>query len=345
MMEFPKTWPIIGHEWAVELLQRSIATDHLTHAYLLAGPPQIGKSTLALTFAQALNCVGEDAPCGQCRPCRLIASGRYPDVRLVETERAASGERKGKREIGIDQVRALQHEVNLKPYEGRWKVAIIAGAEELSLEAANALLKTLEEPPPQVVLILTATSSEALLPTIVSRCQLITLRPLPAAAIESALLARGVPAERARLLSRLAEGRIGWAIQASQDESLLIARQDTLAQLVRLAAARRSERLAYAQVLAQRFSRDGEGPEEVGEVLELWAGWWRDVLLVQEGCPELVVNVDREEALQREAGRGRPEQSRSFLQALRQTQEQLTQNVNPRLALEVLLLSVPVGPG
>lgn len=107
MMEFPKTWPIIGHEWAVELLQRSIATDHLTHAYLLAGPPQIGKSMLALTFAQALNCTGDEPPCGQCRPCRLIASGRYPDVRLVETERAASGERKGKREIGIDQVRAL----------------------------------------------------------------------------------------------------------------------------------------------------------------------------------------------------------------------------------------------
>jgi len=343
-MAAPK-WPIIGHEWAVELWQRSIATDHIAHTYLLAGPPQIGKSMLALTFAQALNCTGDEPPCGQCRPCRLIASGRYPDVRLVETERAASGERKGKREIGIDQVRALQHEVNLKPYEGRWKVAIIAGAEELSLEAANALLKTLEEPPPQVVLILTATSSEALLPTIVSRCQLITLRPLPAATIESALLSRDVPAERARLLSRLAEGRIGWAIQASQDESLLIARQDTLAQLVRLSAARRSERLAYAQVLAQRFSRDGEGPEEVGAVLELWAGWWRDVLLVQEDCPELVVNVDREETLRREAGRGRPEQSRAFLQALRQTQEQLAQNVNPRLALEVLLLSVPVGPG
>jgi len=338
-------WPIIGHEWAVELLQRSLATDHVAHTYLLAGPPQIGKSTLALTFAQALNCTGDEPPCGQCRACRLIASGRHPDVRLVETERAASGERKGKREIGIDQVRALQHEVNLKPYEGRWKVAIIAGAEELSLEAANALLKTLEEPPPQVVLILTATSSEALLPTIASRCQLITLRPLPAATIESALLSRGVPAERARLLSHLAEGRIGWAIQASQDESLLIARQDTLAQLVRLAAARRSERLAYAQVLAQRFSRDGEGPEEVGAVLELWAGWWRDVLLVQEGCPELVVNVDREEVLRREAGRCRPEQSQAFLQALRQTQEQLAQNVNPRLALEVLLLSVPVGPG
>jgi DNA polymerase-3 subunit delta' len=344
-MMAPPKWPIIGHEWAVELLQRSIATDHIAHAYLLAGPPQIGKSTLALTFAQALNCVGQDPPCGQCRACRLIASGRYPDVRLVETERAASGERKGKREISIDQVRALQHEVNLKPYEGRWKVAIIAGAEELSLEAANALLKTLEEPPPQVVLILTATSSEALLPTIVSRCQLITLRPLPAAASESALLARGVPAERARLLSRLAEGRIGWAIQASQDESLLIARQDTLAQLVRLSAARRSERLAYAQVLAQRFGRDGEGPEEVGEILDLWAVWWRDVLLVQEGCPELVVNVDREEVLRREAGRCRSEQSRAFLQALRQTQEQLAQNVNARLALEVLLLSVPAGSG
>ena len=178
------SWPVIGHEWAIELLAHAIRSGRLSHAYLFTGPSQVGKTTLARAFAQALLCeTGQGAPCGEsaCRTCQRIAQGRYPDVQIIAAE---------KNTIQIEQVRALQADAALSPLEGRRKIFIIREIERATLPAANALLKTLEEPPPQVILLLTSTRRDQVLPTILSRCQIVALRPLPLEQVQAALRER-----------------------------------------------------------------------------------------------------------------------------------------------------------
>lgn len=319
-------WPVVGHDWAVELLKRSLENGRVSHAYLLTGPPQIGKTTLALSFAQALNCPSDDRPCGKCLSCRKIARHTHPDVRIIEGKDGT---------IKIDQIRAVQREVALSPYEGRWRVYIIRGMERATTEAANCLLKTLEEPPANVILLLTAQDADALPPTIVSRCQVLNLRPPATETVRKALQERwGVEAERAELLARLSGGRIGWAITASEDEAILKRRERQLQEMLALAEEGRVSRLDYAY----RLSRQ---PEAIQEALDLWLSWWRDLLLVKGGCPEMMTNVDQEATLQERARGYTLEQVRGFVKAIQATARQLEQNVNARLALEALMLSLP----
>jgi DNA polymerase-3 subunit delta' len=330
-------WPIIGHEATIELLRRGLATGRVAHAFLFTGPAAIGKFALASAFARALNCTGEAAPCGQCRACRLIGQNRHPDVRVIQLF-------EDKREISIDQIRTVLHEASLKPYEATWKAYIVRDAETMNEEAANCLLKTLEEPPPQVILMLTAPTPEALLPTLVSRCQPVPMHPLPISQIEAALQAPfGCDPQRASLLARLSNGRIGWAIQAAGDQTILEGRQRLLDRLAGFSRATRVDRLAFAAEQGQRYGKDVAERESVHAVLDLWSTWWRDLLLAKAGCQNMMVNADRTEALQNETRRYTLGQVRGFLESLRATGQQLRQNVNPRLALEVLVLAIPRG--
>jgi DNA polymerase III subunit gamma/tau len=156
-------WQVIGQDKILSLLDYGLKTDSIAHAYLLVGPRHVGKGTLANNLAQALNCEGAGTPCGQCRSCQRIREGKHADVTSIGLDSRA--------EIGIDDIRGLQRSANLPPYEGKCKVFIIDEAEYLSTEAANALLKILEEPPPRVVWLLLAADEERLLATIISRCQ------------------------------------------------------------------------------------------------------------------------------------------------------------------------------
>jgi DNA polymerase-3 subunit delta' len=330
-------WPIIGHRATVDLLRHSINAKRVSHAYLLHGPPAVGKFALSRAFAQALNCTAEAAPCGQCRACQLIAAEKHPDVRVIQMPA-------DKREIPIDLIRVIQHEAALKPYEAIWKVYIIRDAENMSEEAANCLLKTLEEPPPQVILVLTAPTPEALLPTIVSRCQPLAMHPVPISDIEQALAeGHACDAQSAHLLARLSAGRIGWAIAASRDQSVLEARQHLMDQLQGLTHASRVDRLAFAAEHGQRYTKGVAERETVHAMLATWSTWWRDLLLIANGCSDRIVNVDRVDTLRSEARRLGLQPVRAFLDALSLADLRLRQNVNPRLALEVLALAIPSG--
>lgn len=320
-------WQIIGHEWAAELLCRSIATRRNTHAYLFTGPPQVGKTRLALALAQSLNCEVPDSPCGQCPACRRIIAGSHPDVQVVVGTGAG-------RKIKIDQVRALQREAVLAPYEGRYRVYILRRVDRATTEAANSLLKILEEPPAHVVLILTAVHPEALPATVLSRCQCLHLRPVPAQVVEEALNARGLAPSDAHLLSRLSGGRVGWAVDASEDDAVLNQRQQELDQLLEFMAASRVERLDAAW----KASRD---TQDLLRRIELWMVWWRDLLLVRAGNDAHVLNADRSDELRKLMKQTTLSEIWAMLQALQRTSEQLQANVNARLALEGLLLKLP----
>jgi DNA polymerase-3 subunit delta' len=229
----------------------------------------------------------------------------------------------------------MQREVTLSPHEGRWKVYIIHQMEQATTEAANCLLKTLEEPPSQVILMLTASDADQLLPTIISRCQVLNLRPPSTLLVQKALEERwGLDPERARLLARLSDGRLGWAVRASKDEAILRKRERRLDEMVDLMGQGRVKRLRYAQHLST-------SPDGLREVLDLWLSWWRDLLLIKGGSSTEITNVDREAALRSQGEDYSLAQAQDFIRALRAAVWQLEHNANTRLALEVLMLSLP----
>ena len=327
MNGFPDTpWPVVGHRWAVSRLERAIHEGRLGQAYLITGPPQIGKATLARALAMAINCTGQPRPCGNCRACVRIASNTHADVRVVVPD----GER-----LKIDQIRDLQRELSLSPLEARKRVAILDDFDRATLEAMNALLKTLEEPASNVVLILIAPEAETLLPTIVSRCQVVALRPLTVAQVREALIARWqVDAGHAELLAHLSGGRLGWAVRAAKDEAILERRSTRLDDLRRLLSASRVERFAYAEWLARHAA-------DVRETIEVWRTWWRDVMLAAAGGSAELTNVDRREEIASVAARLDVQRARSAAEACSRALWQLERNAAPRLVIEVMLMNLP----
>ena len=319
-------WQVIGHPWAVELLGRAISAQRIAHTYLFTGPANTGKAHLARELAAALNCTGDAPPCRVCIPCLKTMRGVHPDVTLVEPDSD---------KFKIDQVRELQRNLSLSPYEGRWRVCLMTDFQTATVEAANALLKTLEEPPSRVVLILTATEASLLLPTIVSRCQVLPLRAVPLLEIERALIERWhVPQAQARVLARLSAGRVGWAIRAAQDAAILVRRQQRIEELQELLQKGRAAKILAAERLSER--------EDLAEMIRFWQTWWRDVVLLCSGCEELVTHLDCLSPLRHQAQQSDLAAAEKALRYTEAALTQLEQNVNPRLALEVLLLSWPL---
>ena len=333
-------WQVVGQSRAVSLLQRSLESGALAHAYLLVGPPHVGKMTLALNLAQALNCEAAEPPCGECVSCQKIASARHADVQIIGlTADGDSAEAKPRAEIGIDRIREIQHSSSLPPFEGRYKVFIINEAEFLSNEAANCLLKTLEEPVGRVVFILLTTNDKLLPATVVSRCQRLELLPLAATEVEATLNSRwSIEPQKAELLTRLSHGCLGWALSAARDDGLLQQRAEQLKKLLDIMRADYEERFVYAAQLADRFSQNRAS---VQEILDLWIDFWRDLLLVKVGCGDIITNVDLEATLIDWSGDFSPAQIKAFINSIQMAGEQLRLNANPRLVLEVLMLGMP----
>ena len=334
-------WQVVGQTRAVSLLQRSLEKGTMAHAYLLVGPPHVGKMTLAINLAQALNCEVTEPPCGECASCQRIASAKHPDIQIIGlTSNDNSTEAKLRAEIGIDQIREMQHSANLPPFEGRYKVFIIDGAELLSSEAANCLLKTLEEPVSRVIFILLTTSDRFLPATVVSRCQRLELLPLAAGEVEAALESRwGIESQKAKLLARLCHGCLGWALSAASDDGLLELRTDRISRLLDIINTDYEERFACAAQLATQFS---QSRGLVQEVLDLWLDYWRDLLLVKVGRSDTITNIDFLATLVDMAKGYSLSQIKAVINSIQAAGEQLGQNANPRLVLEVLMLDIPV---
>jgi DNA polymerase-3 subunit delta' len=325
---------IVGHGWAVEHLRQALQSDRLGHAILITGPEQVGKTLLARTIAQALNCLEiepSERPCGRCRACKLIAADRHPDVRLLEPEITG----RGKLQIRIDTIRELAQELTLAPYEARRRIAILRRFDAANPNAANAFLKTLEEPPDKVLLILTALDATSLLPTIASRCRELPLRPLAADQVQEALVNRWrADPTQARLLAHFADGRLGLAVQALSEPGQLEERQTALEALDAVLAADLVERFA----LADKLARDAEA---LPDLLRAWISWWRDLALIAWDEPAILVNLARRDQLTRLAGRWPQAQIVAALERTLRAVSKLEANANTRLVMEVLLLDYP----
>ena len=334
-------WGLIGHEAAVGELERGLKADRLSHAYLITGPAHVGKLALSIRLAQAVNCLSpQDAPCLGCSSCRRIGSGQHPDILVVEP--GATEEGRARRDISIDDVRALQHAATLNPYEGNSRVFIVNGAELLSEEASNSLLKVLEEPPPRSLLLLLTTAADGLLSTIRSRCRRIELRPAPMSDIAALLQQQEeLPSDEAEKVARLSLGCPGWAISAARDPSILDERAEEAGRILQLVHGGMEQRFAYSGELAGMFFRERDAAKEH---LYLWLRWWRDLLLVKEGAAQYAADSDYLAQQQELAESLSTAQIVGFLQAMDRTLDALDANANARIALDVMMLKVPVPP-
>jgi DNA polymerase-3 subunit delta' len=337
----------VGHDKAVKALTRAIDSDRIAHAYLIAGPPQIGKMTLAMDIVRAINCVADEQPnmfgetepkpCNTCGPCDRITRGLHTDVRVESLGEDSRG--RTQTLISIDQVREVQREASLRPSEGKYRVFIFDRSEYLSQGAATALLKILEEPPDQVIFILAATDSDRLLPTISSRCQTYRLRPIRQSVIAEHLKSQyEAEEEAAEEIARLSEGRIGWAISTVADSSVLEAIEEKITTVESVVRAGLETRFEYAEKLARAFGRDRDA---VRDELVIWLEWWRDMMIVKAGLPRYVKHLARLDTFQAGAAKVTVEEVAKAVSAVEETARRLDRNANARLALDNMMLAMP----
>lgn len=331
--DYTHNWHILGHDWAVEFLQKGLFYGRTRHAYLITGTRSVGKMTLAQTFAMALNCQHEDVlqrPCYQCRACKSTMSGNNPD--LIYAKADETGRMK------IDAVRNVTRMLALKPYASRYRVAIFDDFDTASPQTQDALLKTLEEPASYAVLILLAQSTDRILSTITSRSQMIPLRPVPLQVIKDEMMIRGVEESHADLVARLSSGRMGWALATLENEDELVFRNDMLDMLSDILASDRVERMKISDQISRKMGRD---KPQLRYVLEIWQTYWRDVLLESYGNPVKPCNSDRKDEIRNLVSKLTPEMAYQAMEATQRTLKSLTTNANVRLVLDVLFLDYP----
>ena len=333
-------WNTVGHHKAVKFLGNTFQTGKIFHSYLIAGPPNIGKMTLALDLASALNCLGESKPCGDCRSCVRIADKLHADVQIVGFDPEKQSLEQGSVSIKIDHIRNLKRESSLKPFEGHHRVFILDGIEDMKEEASNSLLKILEEPPGNVVLILLTSNITKILSTIVSRCQLLELRAVPKRDIVDLLQSTyKCDDTRSDQIARLSGGRTGWAIDAFRYPEMLEEIQTQFSSIEAVVDGDMEQRFNYATYLADSYSKNRiTGRNE----LRVWLVWWRDVLLTKEGSQELTSDLSGVDRIQRITSGLSSSQIIKAIRDLQDVTRYLELNVSPRLALQNLMLTLPV---
>ncbi|MEP7379787.1 MAG: DNA polymerase III subunit delta' [Chloroflexota bacterium] len=354
-----------GQTTAVELVRRAVETERPPHALLLVGPTGVGKTTLALDLAAGLLCLAVDPaarPCRECAACRKVAHGNHPDLHVLAPEGAGQ-------QIRVAQIQGLASDLALLPLEGRFRLAIIETAHRMNVDAQNAILKTLEEPPAKVVLILCADDSAGLLPTVVSRCARARLGPVGGAPIAQLLSEHGLAdAARAASLARLAGGRPGVALALAAQPEASVVQSRLAGELLDLLGANRRRRLAApAELLtdaAELLRVTGGRPQEeskprrasgsgaakispaerraaAGQLLAVWRDVARDLAVATRGG---VRELREHELLDELAAAGAavdPVLAARFLDQLETVSRALDAYANPELAVDALLLVWP----
>lgn len=316
---------IVGHEQIVEVFRRAVRSGKTSHSFIFEGIPGCGRRKTALALIQALFCaaVADDA-CGVCPSCRKVAGGNHADIHLVEPL-------PDKRDISIDQLREIQRELSLRPYEAPRKACIIEPAERMSVNAANSLLKTLEEPPGNAIIILLSENADILLPTIRSRCQLIRFSPLSPENIRLLLENSGIAHTEAELRSVLSEGSMQRARELD-DESITARREALITLLGSLDPGRIKSIFGAAEELSG--NRD-----ETLETLDMLISFIRDVVYLGAGHGSAVATTIRP-SVDAFASRVSLEQSLQMLADTMETRRAVQRNANNKLVMDCLFMKL-----
>ena len=322
---------LIGHDRPKAILKASLLHDRVAHAYLFHGEEGIGKKLAAILFAQTINCDtpyddrGPDA-CGVCRSCLQIDARTHPDFLLIEPDRELANP-----QIKIEQVRQLEEQIVYRPLVSPWKVYLIDDADRLTQGAANALLKTLEEPAAHSLFLLVSSRPSALPTTVRSRCQSIRFVPPARTQVEAALITqRNLPPDDAHFLSMIAQGRIGLALRTDLAEARK--QQEEFSSLTNPATLRSISTILTAAESLHKSDR-------ALEALEWMARWGRDLLLVRLGAdPDHLLNRDRLPELQRAAATVQPQLLAEVLEEIQAVERHAGRNLNLQMALEQILL-------
>lgn len=313
---------ILGHERQKAILKRAQESGRLAHAYLFEGPEGIGKRLVALALARSLFCVNRNG-CGECPACRKVDHQNHPDLHILEADGNT---------IKIEQIRMLQKDLSFRPMEGDRKICVIEAAEKMNASSGNALLKTLEEPSGNALLILLTSSPEAVLPTIRSRCQRLPFSRLPTATIRRALAETDVGNEaHAHILATLSDGSFHKAL--GRDRDLYLDRRKTILKAV--TALSHGSYLPLFELAAEL----AEEKERLSEILDILRAFYRDLLLCQHGWPEDdLVNRDLIEKIRRVAAQESPQTLLCKIEAINSAYFYLERNVNGQLIFDVLLM-------
>jgi DNA polymerase III subunit delta' len=322
---FKRRWRIsltsvLGQEQVVSQLERASRSGRLAHAYLFWGPEGVGKTRLALALIQGLACQNKGIhACGKCPACHKTRSGNHPDLCVVEPEKAEG-------QIGIKSVRQAVRRMGMKPYIGPYKIIFLKRADLLTIEAANALLKSLEEPDPEMFWVLTARHLSRIPLTLLSRVQLMRVEALGEGEAVEYLRKQGLPQEEALLLARLSEGSLGRANRFLEEEGI-----ETKNQWINRFLLSRDPSSSTAPGETWKALGDLELHELV-RAFDLFTQWFRDLLLISENVSEIgVIHADRLADLKTEAPRYTQEQLISLIEVLTYAKEMLGRNVNKKI--------------
>ncbi len=320
---------IIGQEQLKEHLQNAIAGNKISHAYIINGERSSGKEFIARIFAMALQCEkGGTEPCGECHSCKQALSNNHPDIIYISHEKPNT--------IGVEDIRTqINGDVDIKPYSSPRKIYIMNEGEKMTVQAQNALLKTLEEPPEYAVILILTTNVEAMLPTILSRCVVLNMKPVTDALVKKYLMEElGVPDYKANICVAFARGNIGKAkLLASSEEFEKV--KDEAITLVKYINDMEINEIVKA------IRKISEYKFDVNDYLDILSAWYRDVLLFK-ATKDVNSLIFKEEIQQimRVSDRSTYEGIETIVNALQQAKRRLEANVNFDLTMELLLLTI-----
>lgn len=321
---------IVGQEHLKEHLENAIKMDKVSHAYIINGEKNAGKEFIAKTFAMALQCENRQGiePCGECHSCKQALSGNHPDIIFITHEKPGT--------IGVDDIRhQINNDVAIKPYKGPWKIYIMNEGEKMTVQAQNALLKTLEEPPAYAVLLILAANVDSLLPTVLSRCVVLNMKPAKDAQIKKYLMeTMEIPDYKADICVAFARGNVGKAKLLANSEEFDKVKEEAIILLKNIREMELNE-------IVTAIKKINEYKFDVNDYLDILSIWYRDVLLFK-ATHDANHLIFREEIqyIRKVADKSAYEGIEKIIDALEKSKQRLSANVNFDLTMELLLLTI-----
>lgn len=325
MLDFTQ---IIGHEGIIKHLQVAISADKISHAYIFHGEEGMGKKTLALTFAKTLQCIEKRYyPCNNCKSCKQADSNNHPDIVWITHEKAS---------IGVDDIRTqVNADIQVMPYQSPYKIYIIDSADKMTENAQNALLKTIEEPPEYAIIILLACNIQSLLPTIISRCVVLDLKPVDRQLIKEYLMEKlQIPDYVAGIAADFSGGNVGKAIKYASSDDFESKKEDIFHIL------RYIDDMELHEIISG-IKSISENKASINDYIDLMMLWFRDVLMLKAtNDPNLLLLKDEFQIIKKQANIRSYEEIEKIIRAMDEAKAKIKANVNIDITIELMLLSI-----